>query len=487
MLIALVCLIILLIILMMFYHTDKEYFQNCIIYKFDNKINDDTYYQYGPLQLLYLYFTQDDEKDKKLIMSTYNDKAANNALTLSHSVDLNKLSRDMTNYGNKKLNLAAMNNGDSEWAKCYFTESVSHKQREDIKQSFTDDQIMGNNILFNRIDETSLCKNISNFIENDSKMLQDGKITKQDKILLKISLLPIDIGDTKPDIIQVDNIRIVKYNTKDKTLSDYDIENYFITNFFKLDVDSGLFMPTKRKVKFYKFSNIFCKDLYRIDKTYENCFSISQLGFKSIQFINDNAQYLKDDDRDLDNNLLNCNDEPAQDMDTVKTILKDRLLQNSKKSYNRCDKKIILTQAQDRKLRKHRRDMCVKKNLYGVEHCRYKSNCIYHDVYCNYEVDRKNIKRFKTLLNNSEDISDIETVDNMFIVSDDSKKVYDVCDRYITLDDTFDNKYNKIENLKTMKDNTLSNFDNNSELYVSFEMLQYVSQDNSIYIFIDNK
>ena len=71
-------------------------------------------------------------------------------------------------------------------------------------------------------------------------MLQDGKITKQDKILLKISLIPIDIDNTKPDIIQVDNIRIVKYNTKDKTLSDYDSENYFINNFFKLNVDNGL-------------------------------------------------------------------------------------------------------------------------------------------------------------------------------------------------------------------------------------------------------
>ena len=91
MLIALICLIILLIALMLFYHTDKEYFKNCIIYKFDNKHND-KYYKYGPLQLLYLYFTTN---NKKLIIDTYRDKLANNALSLTHSVDLHKLSRDM--------------------------------------------------------------------------------------------------------------------------------------------------------------------------------------------------------------------------------------------------------------------------------------------------------------------------------------------------------------------------------------------------------
>lgn len=479
MLIALICLIILLIALMLFYHTDKEYFKNCIIYKFDNKHND-KYYKYGPLQLLYLYFTTN---NKKLIIDTYRDKLANNALSLTHSVDLHKLSRDMKHYGDKKINLKAMNSGDTEWAKCYFTENISPKQREDIKQSFNDDQIIDNNILFNRIDETTLCKNIAKFENNDSTILQDGSV---DKILLKISLKPIPISDTKPAIIQIDNIRIVKYNTTDKTISDYDSENYFISNFFTLNVDTGLFMPTKQKVTFYKFSNLFCDNLYRIEQTNESCFSISQLGFRSIQFMNNNVQFLGDE-RDIDENLFNCDNESLQNLDMTKNILKNRLLEKSRKSYNRCDKTIVLRQAQDRTLRKHRRDICVKKNLYGVEHCRYKTNCLYHDIYCNYEVDRKNIKRFKTLLNNVNDISEIETVDNMFIVEDDSKKAYNVCDKYISIDDTFDNKYNKIENLKTMKDNTLSNFDNNKELYVSFEMLQYVSQDNSIYIFIDNK
>lgn len=471
---------------MLFYHTDKEYFENCIIYNFNNNNDDDTYYKYGALQLLYLYFTSD---DKELIMNTYNDKISQNALNLSHSVNLNKLSRNMKNYGDKKINLANMNSGDSEWAKCYFTEKISTKQREDIKESLADGQVIDNNLYFNRIDQTTLCNNITKFMDNDdSTILHNGIIKKKPEIiLLKISLVPLEISSIQPNKIQIDNIRVVKYNNN--KITEYNTENYFIEHFFKLNIDNGLFMPIKKTTYFYKFNNMLCNDLYQINEIDNSCFSISQLGFESIKFLNDNAQFLDDNERDIDENLFNCEGDLQQEenMDMVKSILKNRLLDNSRKSYNRCNEKIRLTQAQDRDLRKHRKDKCVKKNIYGVEHCKYKSNCIYHNIYCNYEVERANINRFKTLLNDSKDISDIETVDNMFIVEEDSTKAYDICDKYISLDDTFDNKYNKIKNLKTMKDSSLNNFDNNSELYVDFEMLKYVSQDNSIYIFIDNK
>ena len=219
----------------------------------------------------------------------------------------------------------------------------------------------------------------------------------------------------------------------------------------------------------------------------DKCFNINQLGFESIRFSDNDAQF--SETRILETNTLSCNDDrDIQDMDMVKQRLKNNLLNTSRNNYNKCDEKIRLTQAKDRDLRKHRRDKCVNRNVYNLDHCKYKSNCLYHDIHCNYEKDRAKIKRFKTLLNDVDDISDIETNENNFnLMKDDSTKVFDVCDNYISLDDTFDNKFTKIDNLETMKDNTLNNFDNNSELYIDFEMLQYVSQDNSIYIFIDNK
>lgn len=464
----------------MFYDTKREYFSNCIIYKYDN-IHDDKYYKYGALQLLYLYCKTKDSSEKQLIIDTYNDKIKNNSLNLTHSVNLDKLQRNDLHL-DKKINLSTIDDGDTEWAKCYFTEGS-----EGITTSLNSQQLNDNEVYFNRIDKTTLCNNIHNFIDNTES------VSSQDKILLKIRLEPLQLETNlvQPETIQIFDIRIVKYSQDSKKITEYDTENYFINYFFKLDVDTELFIPIKQQVTFYKFNNLFCDNLYNIEKIIsDKCFNINQLGFESIRFSDNDAQF--SETRILETDTLFCNDDrDIEDMDMVKQRLKNNLLNTSRNDYNKCDEKIRLTQAKDRDLRKHRRDKCVNRNVYNLDHCKYKSNCLYHDIHCNYEKDRAKIKRFKTLLNDSKDISNIETnTANFDLMANDSNTTYEICSNSKYKNKNIVNfyeKYDKYDKLETMKDNTLNNFDNNSELYIDFEMLQYVSQDNSIYIFIDNK
>ena len=78
--IILIFLILLLICLMLYDCNKKEYFQDCIIYK-HQQINNEKYYEYGGLQLLYKYFNEESFENKQLIKETYNDKLNNNSLT----------------------------------------------------------------------------------------------------------------------------------------------------------------------------------------------------------------------------------------------------------------------------------------------------------------------------------------------------------------------------------------------------------------------
>lgn len=480
---------------MLFYDVNKEYFTNCEIHKYNNSNLNDKYYKYGALQLLYVYFTTTDISNKNLILNTYNDKVFNNALNLTHKIDLTKLSRDTDNLQNKKIILSQLTKESSEWAKCEFKD-LSTKENI-LKDKILEDgtvvknelsksgKIIDNNIYFNRISEKELCNNIIKLTNDNARLSSNNNI-----ILLKINLDPIELLSDldKPEIINIKNIRIVKYNYDNKNITEYNTENYFIDNFFKLDTKTSLFLPFNRKVVFYKFSNTFCNNLYDVEHIFETtCFNINQLGFESIKFSNNAAKFLEDSERIINENQ-NCQSIIDSDIDIIKDNLKNKLLDDSRTIYQKCSEKIKLSQARDKNLRKHKNDKCVKKNVYRLKHCKFKNKCLYHNIHCNYERDHTNLSKFKKILNNAENMNDIDA-NNFDLLLEDSDKVYNICDKYVKMsnDNKFAQQYNKINELITMKDDTLNNFDNNSELYIDFEMLKYVSQDNSIYIFIDNK
>ena len=75
--------------------------------------------------------------------------------------------------------------------------------------------------------------------------------------------------------------------------------------------------------------------------------------------------------------------------------------------------------------------------------------------------------------------------DSIFYIKDNSEKHYNTCRKYINYNTDFYDKIEAIENDQTMRDKDLINFDNEN-LYTEFNLLENVSQDNCIYIFIKN-
>ena len=78
----------------------------------------------------------------------------------------------------------------------------------------------------------------------------------------------------------------------------------------------------------------------------------------------------------------------------------------------------------------------------------------------------------------------------MFYIKDvslgkDERNPYNICKKYIDYNTDFYKQLKNLESGNTLLDSALSNFDT-EDLYTDFNILQDVSQDNCIYIFIKN-
>ena len=478
--IILIFLILLLICLMLYDCNKKEYFQDCIIYK-HQQINNEKYYEYGELQLLYKYFNEESFENKELIKETYNDKLNNNSLTKTNEIDLDKLNR--TQYLDKKLILNELDESNSDWSYCYFNNNDIRIFDKNIQPDRS--TLNKNKVLFNRMENktTEICDKIDQ-IKTSSDDVDESII------LLKIECNNVDINIEqleKPSVVNINNIRIVKYNKKTKTIEPYEDGNQFIKYFFTLDINTLKFSPITRKVNFYIFKNHFCDGKYEIKNNNSKCFNINQLGFESIDFTNDNNIIILDSDENRDIKDTNCIEDEIISLDMVKSELKNKLLDNAKGDYTECKNQIISDYRDDEYLYRHKNDICVKKKVYLTKHCNYKG-CNYHKKSCAYEKDKKEINKYLDVLdvNSYNDL----TQDKMFYIKDvslgkDEKNPYNICKKYIDYNTDFYKQLKNLESGNTLLDSALSNFDT-EDLYTDFNILQDVSQDNCIYIFIKN-
>mgnify|MGYP004409459783 CR=1 FL=1 len=477
--IILIFLILLLICLMLYDCNKKEYFQDCIIYK-HQQINNEKYYEYGELQLLYKYFNEELFENKELIKETYNDKLNNNSLIKTNKIDLDKLNR--TQHLDKKLILNELDESNTDWSYCYFNDNDIRVFDKNIQPDRS--TVNKNKVLFNRMENktTEICDKIN-------KIKTSSNDVDENIILLKIECNSDDINIEqmeKPSIVNINNIRIVKYNKKTKKIEPYEDDNHFIKYFFTLDINTLKFSPITRKVNFYIFKNHFCDGKYEIKNNNLKCFNINQLGFESIDFTNNNT-IISEFDENRDIKATNCIEDEIISFDMVKSELKNKLLDNAKEDYNQCKNQIISDYRDDDYLYRHKNDNCVKKKVYSTKHCSY-IGCNYHKKSCKYERDKKKINKYLDVLD-VDSYNDLNQ-NKMFYIKDvslgkDEKNPYNICKKYIDYNTDF---YKQIENLdsgNTMLDSALSNFDT-EDLYTDFNILQDVSQDNCIYIFIKN-
>jgi hypothetical protein len=459
--VILIFLILLLLFLMLYYDNTKEYFSDCIIYKEAPNVIDERYYNYGELQLLYNYFKTD---DKELIKETYNDKKNKNILTETNIINLDKMNRK--EHHNKKIVFNDLDPSNSDWSVCYFNDAT--------KQPFDTNIQPDKKVFFNRMkDVKSICDNITD--------LKTDTAVNEDIILLQIDCNNTNIDITnnlEPENVNITKIRIVKYDKTNRTIEPYEESNEFIKFFFTLDTNTLKFMPMKKQVKFYIFKNQFCVNKYEFERSNEKCFNINQLGFESINFLNNTVMFSVSQSMDDSN----CSTEFITTFDDVKDELKTKLLNKAKMDYKKCRQNIRSDYTNDDKIYYSRNNNCVVPRTYSLNHCRYKG-CEYHKKSCNYEKDMKSINKYNDILNvDSYDDLDQESV---FYIRDNSEKHYNTCRKYINYNTNFYEKIKAIEEDKTMADKELINFDTEN-LYTDFNLLENVSQDNCIYIFIKN-
>lgn len=467
--VILVFLIILLISLLVYFDNKKEYFSDCVIYKHDTSLTDNSLYNKGELQLLWSFFKESDKKKGELILKTYNDKKTTGKLNETNYINLNKLNRK--EHLEKKIILNKLNPSNSDWATCYFNEN---------EKVFTDDIQIDNKVLFNRLDgnEKAICDNIT-------KLTDDISVNqREDIILLRIECNSknIDItADISPDIVSINNIRIVKYDKNTRTINNYEEGNDFIKYFFTLNPDTLMFSPIKKQVMFYSFKNQFCNNKYEIDETFSCCFNINQIGFESINFLNNKAIFSADN-INISDCMLECETEELITLDDVKDKMKNNSLNKAKTEYLKCKQKIGADYSSDKDIHKSRNNICVKRNVYSLDHCKYK-DCSYHKNSCDYELDNNKISKYNNALNAKE--YDLLNKEQKYYIMDNSEDSYNICKKYIDYNTDFYKKIELIENDETMTDKYLSNFDTEN-LYTDFNLLKYVSQDNCIYILIKN-
>ena len=451
---------------MLYYDNTKEYFSDCIIYKKAPNVIDEIYYNYGELQLLYNYFKTD---DKELIKETYNDKKNKNILTETNIINLDKMNRQ--DHDNKKIVFNDLDPSHSDWSVCYFNDTTKKVFDTNIQPVLTN-----NKVFFNRMkDVKPICDNITD-LKTDTAVNQD-----EDIILLQIDCNNTNIDITnnlEPENVNITKIRIVKYDKTNRTIEPYEESNEFIKYFFTLDTDTLKFMPIKRQIQFYIFKNQFCNNKYEFERSNDKCFNINQLGFESINFINNSAIFSVS--QSMDDST--CVDESITTFDDVKDELKNKLLNKAKMDYKKCKQNIRSDYTDDDEIYRSRNNNCVVPNTYLLNHCRYKG-CEYHNKSCNYEKDMKDINEYNDILN-VDSYNDLDQ-EGVFYIKDNSEKHYNTCRKYINYNTDFYKKIEAIEEDKTMSDKDLIDFDTEN-LYTEFNLLENVSQDNCIYIFIKN-
>jgi hypothetical protein len=462
--VILIFLILLLLFLMLYYDNTKEYFSDCIIYKKAPNVIDERYYNYGELQLLYNYFKTD---DKELIKETYNDKKNKNILTETNIINLDKMNRQ--EHDNKKIVFNDLDPSNSDWSVCYFNDTT--------KKVFDTNIQPDNKVFFNRMkDVKPICDNITD-LKTDEDQDEDQD---EDIILLQIDCNNTNIDITnnlEPENVNITKIRIVKYDKTNRTIEPYEESNEFIKFFFTLDTNTLKFMPMKKQVKFYIFKNQFCVNKYEFERSNEKCFNINQLGFESINFLNNSAKFSISQSMEE----LNCDSETITSFDDVKDELKNKLLNKAKMDYKKCTQNIRADYTDDDEIYRSRNNNCVVPRTYLLNHCSYKE-CKYHKKSCDYEKDMKAINEYNDILN-VDSYNDLDQ-DSIFYIKDNSEKHYNTCRKYINYNTDFYDKIEAIENDQTMRDKDLINFDNEN-LYTEFNLLENVSQDNCIYIFIN--
>ena len=160
-------------------------------------------------------------------------------------------------------------------------------------------------------------------------------------------------------------------------------------------------------MEFYIFRNHFCDDKYEIKEKKIKCFNINQLGFESIDFIDNNSKIsILDENRNIQEK--NCIEDEVRQFDILQNELKNKLLDNAKQDYKECKNQIISDYRDDDYLYRHKNDICVKKRTYGLKHCNYK-NCNNHNESCKYEKDKKEINKYLDVLDvNSYNDLDLE-------------------------------------------------------------------------------
>ena len=240
-----------------------------------------------------------------------------------------------------------------------------------------------------------------------------------------------------------------------------------------LDLDLNI----QSQEKFYIFKNQFCVNKYEFERSNEKCFNINQLGFESINFLNNSAKFSISQSMEE----LNCDSETITSFDDVKDELKTKLLNKAKMDYKKCTQNIRADYTDDDEIYRSRNNNCVVPRTYLLNHCSYKG-CKYHKKSCDYEKDMKAINEYNDILN-VDSYNDLDQ-DSIFYIKDNSKKHYNTCRKYINYNTDFYDKIEAIENDQTMRDKDLINFDNEN-LYTEFNLLENVSQDNCIYIFIN--
>jgi len=449
---------------MLYYDNTKEYFSDCIIYKKAPNVIDERYYNYGELQLLYNYFKTE---DKELIKETYNDKKNKNILTETNIINLDKMNRQ--EHDNKKIVFNDLHPSNSDWSVCYFNDTT--------KKVFDTNIQPDNKVFFNRMkDVKPICDNITD-LKTDEDQDEDQD---EDIILLQIDCNNTNIDITnnlEPENVNITKIRIVKYDKTNRTIEPYEESNEFIKFFFTLDTNTLKFMPMKKQVKFYIFKNQFCVNKYEFERSNEKCFNINQLGFESINFLNNSAKFSISQSMDDSN----CVDESITSFDDVKDELKNKLLNKAKMDYKKCKQNIRSDYTDDDEIYRSRNNNCVVPRTYLLNHCSYKG-CKYHKKSCDYEKDMNAINEYNDILN-VDSYNDLDQ-DSIFYIKDNSEKHYNTCRKYINYNTDFYDKIEAIENDQTMRDKDLINFDNEN-LYTEFNLLENVSQDNCIYIFIN--
>jgi hypothetical protein len=466
--VILIFLIVLLISLVLYFGNNKEYFSDCIIYKYDTSLTDNTFYNKGELQLLWSFYTETEDQ-KELIEKTYNDKKTAGKLNETSMINLDKLNRK--EHSEKKIIMNNLNPSNTDWSTCYFNDKT--------EKVFADNIQLENKVLFNRLeDTTAICENIT-------KLTTDTAVNQQeDIILLKIECNSKNIDITskiQPDNVKINNIRIVKYDKNTRTIDNYENGNDFIKYFFTLDPDTLMYLPIKKNVMFYSFKNQFCNNKYEIDETFSCCFNINQLGFDSINFLNYNAVF-SPDNITMSDCKLECDSKELVSFDDVKDTMKNNALTEAKTEYLKCKQKIIANYSSDKDIHKSRNNICVTPNTYSLNHCKHK-DCAYHKKSCEYELDSDKINKYYDVINVDE--YNLLDKEKMYYMMDNSEESYTICRKYIDYNSDFYKKIELIENDKTMTDKYLSTFDK-EDLYTDFNLLKYVSQDNCIYIFIKN-